>query len=268
MLTTLITGTFTPAAASPEIAVLQDNLAITQTSVGQSAGQLDMSLWGLITHADAVVQAVMIILLIGSVYCWKIIFQKYGQLRFLRSQAAEFERIFWDGASLDALFDRVSRNPHDPFEEVFCAGMREWREEVGASRSRGQHLGVALQDRVERSMRLATEREVEAINSGLTYLANLASSAPFIGLFGTVWGIMSSFQAIAVHQNTNLTVVAPGIAEALFTTALGLFAAIPAAIFYNTISLAVKRYTLNLDAFVDEFLNIVSRQVETFSKAS
>jgi biopolymer transport protein TolQ len=170
--------------------------------------------------------------------------------------------VFWEGTSLETLYDKVARDTRDPFEEVFCAGMREWRESAAAGRSGPKDIKFSMQDRIERTMGLVADREITTVRHGLTFLATLASAGPFIGLFGTVWGIMASFQSIAVHQNTSLAVVAPGIAEALFTTALGLFAAIPAAVFYNKLSQDVKKYTLSLEGFADEFLNIISRQLD------
>ncbi len=242
---------------------------IIEKAIGKSAADIDMSLWGLIVHADFAVQVVILILLLGSIISWAIIANKIRKMKKLERQAEKFNKIFYNEESLESLHDRISRNPQDPYEEIFCAGMTEWKESTNPRKKKKNMMNIvsfSLQERIERVMRLSVEKEIIFIKQGLVFLATLASSAPFIGLFGTVWGIMSSFQSIAVHQNTNLAVVAPGIAEALFATAFGLFAAIPAVIFYNILSHSIRKYTFNLESFVDEFLNIVSRQIDDAPK--
>ncbi len=235
---------------------------IATQAIGKSIGALDTSLWGLIANAGPVVQLVMLVLFMGSITSWAIVFNKYRQLKKLSKDKNTFEETFWEGGSLDALFDHVARNPQDPYEEVFSTGMREWRESSSKNKNILNHQGSAVLSRMERMMDLSMNKEMDSLHKGMTYLATLASSAPFIGLFGTVWGIMNSFQAIAVHQNTNLAVVAPGIAEALFTTAMGLLAAIPASIFYNKLSRNINKYALGLSSFIDEFMTIAAKQME------
>lgn len=246
------------------------SVEIAEKSLGKSAENLDMSLWGLIINADFIVQIVMLILLVGSVMSWSIIVNKTRQLKKLKYHARNFNKDFWHERTLENFYDRISHHPQDPYERSFCLGMSEWKQGLGRIDNEeysGELNTVTLLERVEKVMHLSVEKELTDLRKGLTFLATLASSAPFIGLLGTVWGIMSSFQSIAVHQNTNLAVVAPGIAEALFTTALGLFAAIPAVIFYNVLSENIKQYTFNLESFIDEFMNIISRQMNRAKKS-
>jgi len=220
----------------------------------------DFSVWALFLKADVIVKAVMIFLFVASVWCWAIIVEKTLRLRKLNAAAAEFEDSFWSGGSLDALYDRIGAQPRDPMSAVFAAAMREWRrsKESGSGRDNGS----SLMERIDRVMDVTVNREVERVERQMTILASTGSTAPFVGLFGTVWGIMNSFQAISITKNTSLAVVAPGIAEALFATALGLVAAIPAVIAYNKISKDMDRYAARLDDFANEFSAIVSRQME------
>ncbi|MGE0725164.1 MAG: protein TolQ [Alphaproteobacteria bacterium] len=221
----------------------------------------DLSVWGLFLQADIVVKVVMLILVLLSFWCWAVIFDKWFRLRRLNARAKAFEDSFWSGGSLDDLYDRVGSRPADPLSAVFAAAMREWRR----SASRGlatDALRGSLQDRIERVMTVASGREMDRLERYMSFLASVGSTAPFIGLFGTVWGIMNSFQSIAASRNTSLAVVAPGIAEALFATALGLVAAIPAVIAYNKLSTELGRYGGRLDAFAGEFSAILSRQLD------
>jgi len=210
--------------------------------------------------ADIVVKAVMGILLLLSVWCWTVIFAKWRTVRRLNNEAAGFEDAFWSGGSLDELYDRVNAGGAGPMAVVFSSAMREWRRAGKAER--GGSFGVGLKERLDRSMTVAIGREMSAIEKGMTVLATTGSTAPFIGLFGTVWGIMNSFTAIAANETTNLTVVAPGIAEALFATAMGLFAAIPATIAYNKFASDTGRYGARLEIFAGDFQSILSRQID------
>ncbi len=210
--------------------------------------------------ADIVVKAVMAILMILSVWCWAVIFMKWRTMRRLAREADAFEDAFWSGGALDDLYDRVSANAHDPMTAVFAAAMREWRKTTNGESSRG--FGIGLKERLERSMTVSIGREMSAIERGMTVLASTGSTAPFIGLFGTVWGIMNSFTAIAAEKTTNLAVVAPGIAEALFATAMGLFAAIPATLAYNKFAADMGSYATRLDIFAGDFQSILSRQID------
>jgi biopolymer transport protein TolQ len=230
------------------------------TAVGL-ATQYDFSVWALFTKADVIVKMVMIALIVASIWCWAIIIEKSLRLRRLNTDAAEFEDTFWSGGSLDALYDRIGSSPRDPMSAVFAAAMREWRRST-EGRVNAMEKGSSLTERIERVMDVTVSREVDRIERQMTVLASTGSTAPFIGLFGTVWGIMNSFQSIAITKNTSLAVVAPGIAEALFATALGLVAAIPAVIAYNKISKDLDRYASRLDDFTDEFSAIISRQLE------
>lgn len=221
----------------------------------------DLSIWGLFMQADFIVKAVMIGLLLASFWCWAIIFEKILRMRRLRRQAGQFEESFWSGGSLDDLFDRIGSRPMDPMSAIFSSAMREWRRSTSrAGRDADGHQ--SLSERIDRVMQITLNRELEQLERYMTFLASVGSTAPFVGLFGTVWGIMNSFAAIAVSKNTSLAVVAPGIAEALFATALGLVAAIPAVIAYNKLSTDINRYAGRLEAFAGEFGAILSRQNE------
>jgi biopolymer transport protein TolQ len=221
----------------------------------------DLSIWGLFMQADFIVKAVMIGLILASFWCWAIIFEKILRMRRLRRQAGQFEENFWSGGSLDDLFDRTGSRPVDPMSAVFSSAMREWRRSTSRS-GRDSDDRQSLSERIDRVMQITLNRELEQLERYMTFLASVGSTAPFVGLFGTVWGIMNSFSAIAVSKNTSLAVVAPGIAEALFATALGLVAAIPAVIAYNKLSTDINRYAGRLEAFAGEFGAILSRQSE------
>jgi len=236
--------------------------ALETTAVGQSVATTDLSVWSLFVHADWVVQFVMILLLVASGWCWTIIFAKLMRLRSLQSSAERFEESFWSGGSLDSLYDRVGSRPNDPLSAIFAAAMREWRRTTTKGKATTRELRETLHHRIERVMNVTLNREMEQLERHLNFLASVGSTAPFIGLFGTVWGIMHSFQGIAQMQSTNLAVVAPGIAEALFATAIGLVAAIPAVLAYNKISSELGRYGNRLEAFASEFSAIMSRQLE------
>ncbi|OYD80124.1 MULTISPECIES: protein TolQ [Azospirillum] len=227
--------------------------------VGAAAKAHDITMWGLFWQADMIVKVVMLMLLVASVWCWAIIIEKLMRIRRLNAQADAFEESFWSGGSLDALYDRIGQNPTDPMSATFAAGMREWRH--AADRGIGSMKG-SLQQRVERVMSVTIGREMLRAERYMTFLASVGSTAPFIGLFGTVWGIMNSFTSIAASGNTSLAVVAPGIAEALFATALGLVAAIPAVISYNKFTTDLGRYADRLETFSGEFSAILSRHLE------
>ncbi|MBX6369839.1 MAG: protein TolQ [Rhodospirillales bacterium] len=222
----------------------------------------DLSILGLFLQADIVVKAVMLILLLASFWSWAVIFDKVMRLRRLKRETAQFEESFWSGGSLDDLYDRVGQRPVDPMSAIFAAAMREWRRSAAKGLIGSGQLRASLQDRIERVMDVTVGREMERLERFMAYLATVGSVAPFVGLFGTVWGIMNSFQAIAAQKNTSLAVVAPGIAEALFATALGLVAAIPAVVAYNKLSTDFGRYAGRLEAFASEFSAILSRQLD------
>lgn len=235
--------------------------SVTFTSPNLSAF-VSTSLWDLFWGAEPVVKLVMLALIFASFWCWTIIFQKVMKLRCLYRAADHFEETFWSGGSLDELYDRLNNRPNEPMSAIFCAAMREWRRSVSKGLVRSTDLRGTLQQRIERAMQVTLGREMDRLERHMGFLASTGSTAPFIGLFGTVLGIMNSFQSIAVQQSTNLAVVAPGIAEALFATAIGLVAAIPAVVAYNKISNELNRYANRLDAFSNEFGSIISRQLE------
>jgi len=183
-------------------------------------------------------------------------------MKKLKQLENEFDEIFWSGNSFEDLFETFNYNQSDPKSKIFCSAISEWKKS-NKMRDRAISSNVnALKERMNRSMQVTFNKESEVIEKNLTFLATAGSTAPFIGLFGTVWGIMNSFQSIAIAQNTNLAVVAPGIAEALFATALGLFVAIPAVVAYNKITSDLSKYFISLESFIDEFTTIFFRQLE------
>ena len=232
--------------------------AVDAASLGAAAG--DLSLWGLFMQADIVVKLVMVGLLAASVWVWAIVFEKWSSIRRVNKAADGFEDRFWSGGSLDDLYEQEGTRPAHPMAAVFGAAMAEWRRSARVAGADVSHAGV--RERIDRAITVTVGREMERQERWMIFLASVGSTAPFIGLFGTVWGIMHSFSAIAAMHNTNLAVVAPGIAEALFATAIGLVAAIPAVLAYNTISTDLARYAGRLEAFGAEFAAILSRQSE------
>ncbi len=218
---------------------------------------IDFSIWALFSRATLPVQSVMILLIGLSVWSWTIAINKRLVLGVARRRAAAFDQSFWSGDPLDELFDQISASPKGGSELIFTAGMTEWRR---SHREDGAMIAGA-QSRIERSMDVALSKQANQLQNNLGALASIGSVAPFIGLFGTVWGIMNAFIEIAAQQNTNLAVVAPGIAEALLATGLGLLAAIPAVVFYNNLSAGSDRLIASYEAFADEFSTILSRQL-------
>lgn len=235
---------------------------VDAAALAGAAQAYNLSIWGLFVRADLIVKAVILALMLASFWSWAIIFDKVLRLRRLNLQTTEFEDNFWSGGSLDDLYDRVGNRPQHPMAAVFSAAMREWRRSVSKGRFSPGGLQESLHQRIERVMQVAVSREMDRLERYMIFLASVGSTAPFVGLFGTVWGIMNSFQAIGATHNTSLSVVAPGIAEALFATALGLVAAIPAVIAYNKISSDLGRYSTRLESFSGEFSAILSRQLE------
>jgi biopolymer transport protein TolQ len=229
---------------------------------GAAAPLHDMSIIGLFLMADWVVKLVMLGLIAASVWCWAIVFDKAVKLRRMQAAAADFEEQFWSGGSLDDLFDAVGTAPADPLSATFAAGMREWRlaNERGLVTSGSMKANLA--QRIERVMSVTVSREMASAERYMTVLASVGSVAPFVGLFGTVWGIMNAFTNIAQQGSTSLVTVAPPIAEALFATALGLVAAIPAVVAYNKFSSDLGRFADRLDSFVTEFSAILQRHLE------
>ncbi|WP_324753395.1 protein TolQ [Roseovarius sp. Pro17] len=223
------------------------------------AQDIDFSMWGMFAQATFVVKLVMLMLIIASFWAWAIIVQNLIMYRKARTEAEAFDRQFWSGEPLDELFEQIGTEPDGQSQRIFASGMMEWRR---SHRNDGGMIAGATA-RIDRSMDVAIAKESEALQSGLPVLATVGSTAPFVGLFGTVWGIMHAFIGIAASQNTSLAVVAPGIAEALLATALGLLAAIPAVIFYNKLSADSDRIVAGYEAFADEFATILSRQLDS-----
>lgn len=219
----------------------------------------DYTMWALFARATLLVKLVMLMLVAASVWCWAVVIDKHRQYRKARAEADVFDRAFWSGQPLDALFDKIGASPAGQSEKIFAAGMLEWRR---SHRDDGDLISGA-QGRIDRSMDVAIAKEAGSLQKGLPVLATVGSTAPFVGLFGTVWGIMNSFIEIAESQNTNLAVVAPGISEALLATGLGLLAAIPAVVFYNKLSADADRIVSGYEAFADEFATILSRQLDS-----
>ena len=232
----------------------------TVTPLAQAAS--NFSTWSLFLQADLIVKAVMFVLLAASLWSWGIIFAKVLTVKRLAREADQFEEGFWSGGSIDDLYDRIGNRPTDPMAATFAAAMLEWRRSAARGLIGSGGLQASIKERIERLMNVTVLREMERVERYMTFLATVGSTAPFVGLFGTVWGIMNSFEGIAASKNTSLAVVAPGIAEALFTTALGLIAAIPAVVGYNKITGDLSRYSNRLENFAAEFSAILSRQLE------
>ena len=223
------------------------------------------STFGLFAQASLVVKFIIVLLLVCSFWSWTIIFAKLVLVKKLKKHADKFEDAFWNCGSIDIFFDNINNAQiDDPFISVFITGMREWRR--AKSTVKTAIAEISFSDRLMRLMEVSIGREMSYLRKHLGFLATVGSTAPFVGLFGTVWGIMNSFEAIGVSQNTSLAAVAPGIAEALFTTALGLIVTIPAVIAYNKISEELTGYSGRLEAFVDEFSAIIARQMEESEK--
>ncbi len=227
--------------------------------IADAAHELDFSLFALFLQADWVVKSVIIGLLIASIWCWAIIFEKVRLYNRAKREMKDFEKIFWSGQSLEELYQSISQTQTKGQAALFVAAMKEWKRsfEQNASSS------IGVMSRLEKVLDVAIVRESDLLEKRLGFLATVASAGVFIGLFGTVWGIMNAFQSIAISKSSNLAVVAPGIAEALFATALGLMAAIPANIAYNKLSSDSSKIIEKLENFADEFLTILSRQLES-----
>jgi len=234
-----------------------------ETEVLESAAASGSSMWDLLWSADTVTKVVLVGLVMASVWSWAIIFEKFGVLRQLKQKTAKFEEKFWSGGSLDRLYDSLGTNPDEPMANMFMAAMKEWkRTNILKSKTDRGLRGVSLQQRIEKAMMVSMDKDLDAFEMRLGFLASTGSVAPLVGLFGTVWGIINSFNAIALTQSNSLSAMAPGIAEALFTTAFGLIAAIPAVLAYNKISSDLDRYAKKLEAFMSEFSTILSREID------
>jgi biopolymer transport protein TolQ len=250
------------AFCAPALAQEAATSSVAVTPVVPEAAPVDFSLLHLFLSADWIVKVVMLGLLGASIWCWAIIVDKSVLYGRANRQMNAFERVFWSGQSLEELYNQTRERPSVGLGAIFVAAMKEWKR--SHEQNAASYLGV--QARLDKVLDVAITRESEGLEKRLGFLATVASASPFIGLFGTVWGIMNSFTSIAASKSTNLAVVAPGIAEALFATALGLLAAIPATIAYNKLSGDSNKLVSRLESFADEFSTILSRQLEARSK--
>ena len=244
------------------------NTAVTPvdsvTLAGSATTSIDMSIMGMFWHADTLVKIVMLMLIAASFWSWAIIIDKHFRFKTIKAKTNKFEQDFWSSEALDKFHDTIKKRANHPIAILFMAAMDEWfRARVRNVSMMDLSARQSLTDRINHVMQVTRNRELDTLESGLGFLATVGSTAPFVGLFGTVWGIMHSFQSIAASKNTSLVVVAPGIAEALFATAIGLFAAIPAVIFYNKFSNELNRLTGKLEDFSTEFNTLLSRQFDT-----
>ena len=221
----------------------------------------DFSIFSLFLQADIVVKIVILILLLSSIWSWTIIFSKYTNLKSILMETEDFEEKFYSSETLSKLSKRIGGQPTHPMEAVFFAAMVYFdRIKTGFS-NKNFDFKKSFCENVKKEMEIVINKELTGLENGLNFLASVGSTAPFIGLFGTVWGIMNSFTAIGISQNTSLAVVAPGIAEALFATALGLVAAIPAVLFFNKFNKMLEILNNKLDVFSDEILVIISKEI-------
>ncbi len=225
-----------------------------------AAARTTISVWGMFEHSDIFMKILMIAMVLASVWSWAIIFNKMRTFRRVKEQSKIFENKFWSGNSLDALYEKVGNRPTSPLAAIFASAMKEWKR--SASRKELKNKGVNVQERIDKVMQITIDREAESLETHMIFLASTGSVSPLLGLFGTVWGIMDSFHSIGLTQNTNIAAVAPGVAEALLTTAIGLIAAIPALIAYNKFSNDIDRITNRMETFSGELSAIISRQIE------
>lgn len=238
----------------------------TQTITDLATPATGGSFFDLIWSADLMMKFVLIGLVAASVWSWAIIIEKVGTLRQVKLRSKSFEDKFWSGGSLDRLYETIGNRPRDPMSSMFVAAMKEWkRTNILKSKTDRAFRGVSLQQRIEKAMVVSMDKEVDELETRMGFLASTGSVAPLVGLFGTVWGIINSFNAIGATQSNSLSAMAPGIAEALFTTAFGLIAAIPAVIAYNKISSDIDRYANKMEAFMSEFSTILSREIDDTS---
>jgi biopolymer transport protein TolQ len=248
-----------PAAESQALAA-PPGAAASAGGMGDAGGTFNIV--SMFLRADIIVKCVMVLLALASLWSWTIIFNKLLTMSNLKRKARRFEKLFWSGQSLDELYQQFAAHNDHPLAAMFIAGLREWRRAFEGTTPLRESMIGGVKERIDKAMSVTILRETDGIEKNLGLLATIGSVSPFVGLFGTVWGIMNSFGAIAARHDTTLAVVAPGIAEALFATAMGLLAAIPAVIFYNRFVADIGRYVNQLDAFADEFSAILSRQLD------
>jgi biopolymer transport protein TolQ len=238
-----------------------ENLDQVVTTASTNAS-IDISVMSLISSADMVGKMVMLALFLASLWSWTIIVQKYLLLSSTKKKMSKFEDIFWSGQVIDDLYERVRKLVDNPLSAIFVNAMEECKKSKVPDNKKTDAFRLSQKERVSGAMCLVKNRELEYLDKSLGFLATVGSSAPFIGLFGTVWGIMHSFQSIAASKNTSLAVVAPGIAEALLATAIGLFVAIPATIFYNYLSSEIDAIDNKAEDFMGELSCLISRAID------
>lgn len=222
-----------------------------------------VSLVNLIAHADIVVQLVMLALVLASVWSWTLIFDKIIKFHILKDRSNKFEAMFENNVMFEEIYNHAKGNDNHPLSRIFIAGIKEWKSNnIKQIIAENIEKKASLKERLMNAMQIASNQSMQKLESGLSFLAIVGSSAPFVGLFGTVWGIMNSFQAIAISKNTSLSVVAPGIAEALLATAIGLFAAVPAVFFYNIFSTKINYFTERANNFSLQILNMLSKELD------
>lgn len=222
---------------------------------------VEVSVWSMFTNSDLFMKTLMLGMMAASVWTWTIIISKVRLFRHVGERVKTFEERFWSGNSLETLYNSIQNKPNNPLAAIFLSAMKEWKRSFRGKKS-ASAAGVNMAERIEKGMQMTVEDEIQKMESHMVFLASVGSVSPLLGLFGTVWGIMDSFQAIGVTQNTNITAVAPGVAEALLTTAVGLIAAIPALVAYNKFSNDIDKMTHRMDSFSGELSAIISRQIE------
>jgi biopolymer transport protein TolQ len=244
-----------------------NNTVVKTTELAGSSPAIDVSLFGLIAHADLTVKIVILLLVCASFWSWAIIFDKLIKFTVVKDKTAKFEKSFWSGQLLEQLYERLKRrNDQNPLANVFVAAMHEWNRQNMLTVPPSIEYLASAKDRIFKAMELVRNREIERLEKNLYFLAVVGNNATFLGLFGTVWGIMHSFQSIAASKNTTLAVVAPGIAEALLATAIGLIAAIPASTFYNVLLNRLNSFYNKMEDFSIELGALLSRELDEGKK--
>ncbi len=218
------------------------------------------SMLNMFLQSDLFMKALIIALFLASVWSWAIIFEKLISFKKIREKTKLFETKFWSGASMESLYQEIGNRPQDPLSAIFTAAMKEWRRSL--KQPAASLNGASIKERLEKVMQITIDKEVDQLERRMTFLASVGSVAPLLGLFGTVWGIMDSFNSIGLSQSTNISAVAPGVAEALFTTAVGLIAAIPAVLAYNKLSTDIDGFTKQMENFASELSTLLSRQLD------
>lgn len=239
-----------------------ESISSAAMSGSAAASSMDVSIIGLIMQAGPVVKFVMLVLFLSSVWSWAVIIEKWVSIKSMLFEIQRFEKSFWSGQSLDSLYEKTKGHAKNPMAQVFVAAMQEWHRRSRVEQTSAIELRAGVKERINQAMHVAMNKALDKIDNNVSTLATIGSSAPFIGLFGTVWGIMVSFQSIAASKNTTLAVVAPGIAEALLATAFGLVAAIPAVIFYNKFANQISNISNSLEVFGMELGALMSRELD------